>query len=69
MIISGINDAATPADVTAQGLWIMKFAMMILPLIFILAGYLVYRYKYKIDHAFFKQILKELQARGDLKLD
>ncbi|MDI9485026.1 MAG: glycoside-pentoside-hexuronide (GPH):cation symporter [Bacillota bacterium] len=69
VIISGINDAATPADVTAQGLWIMKFAMMILPLIFILAGYLVYRYKYKIDHAFFKQILKELQARGDLKLD
>ncbi|NLL41903.1 MAG: sugar transporter [Firmicutes bacterium] len=69
VIISGINDAITPADVTAEGLWIMKFAMMILPLIFILVGYLVYRYKYKIDNTLFQQIITDLQARGDLKLD
>ncbi len=69
VIISGINDAVTPADVTAQGLLLMKFAMMILPLLFVLAGYLVYRYKYKIDTAMYQQILTDLQERGDLKLE
>ncbi|HBG02858.1 MAG TPA: sugar transporter, partial [Firmicutes bacterium] len=57
VIISGINDALTPADVTAQGLLIMKFAMLILPLLFILVGYLVYRYKYTIDPVIYQKIL------------
>ena len=68
VIISGINDALTPADVTAQGLLIMKFAMLILPLVFILVGYLVYRYKYTIDPVIYQKILQDLQERGDLKL-
>ncbi len=68
IIISGINDAVAPADVTAQGLLLMKFAMLILPLFFVLAGYLVYRFKYKIDTAMYQQILTDLQRRGDLKL-
>lgn len=68
VILSGINDAVTPADVTSQGLLLMKFAMLILPLLFVLAGYLVYRYKYRIDSAMYQQILTDLQARGDLKL-
>ena len=68
VIISGINDALTPADVTAQGLLIMKFAMLILPLLFILVGYLVYRYKYTIDPVIYQKILMDLQERGDLKL-
>jgi len=68
VIISGINDALTPADVTAQGLLIMKFAMLILPLLFILVGYLVYRYKYTIDPVIYQKILQDLQERGDLKL-
>lgn len=68
VILSGINDAVTPADVTSQGLLLMKFAMLILPLLFVLAGYLVYRYKYRIDTAMYQQILTDLQARGDLKL-
>ena len=68
VFISGINDALTPADVTAQGLLIMKFAMLILPLVFILVGYLVYRYKYTIDTVIYQKILQDLQERGDLKL-
>lgn len=68
IIISGINDALTPSDVTSQGLLLMKFAMLILPLLFVVAGYLVYRYKYKIDSAMYQQILTDLQKRGDLKL-
>jgi melibiose permease/lactose/raffinose/galactose permease len=68
VIISGINDAVTPSDVTAEGLLIMRFAMLILPLLFILLGYLIYRRKYKIDTHMYQQILTELQERGDLRL-
>lgn len=68
VIISGINDASSAADVTPEGLLMMKFAMLVLPLLCILAGYLVYRYKYKIDQKLYEQILTELEARGDIKL-
>ncbi|WP_461363207.1 glycoside-pentoside-hexuronide (GPH):cation symporter [Candidatus Darwinibacter acetoxidans] len=68
VIISGINDAVTPADVTPSGLLMMKFAMLVLPLLFILVGYLIYRYKYRIDSAMYERILADLQERGDLKL-
>ena len=68
VIISGINDAKTAADVTESGLLIMKLAMFILPLLFIIAGYLIYRFKYKIDQKLFKQILADLEERGDIHL-
>ena len=68
-IISGINSAETVNDVTNQGLWIMKIAMLIIPLIFILAGYVVYRTKFKIDEKMFKEILSDLEERGDIHLE
>lgn len=68
VIISGINDAVKPADVSQRGLLIMKFAMLILPLLFILVGYVIYRRKYRIDSTLYSQILADLQERGDLKL-
>ena len=63
LVISGINSAATPEDVTAGGLLIMKFAMLVLPLICILAGYLINRYKYKIDKVMYERIIAELEER------
>jgi len=68
VIISGITDAYSAEDVTEQGLLIMKIAMLILPLILIVAGYLVYRFKYKIDAEMYKKIVSDLVARGDIKL-
>lgn len=68
LIISGINSAATPNDVTDSGLLMMKLAMLIFPLIAIVAGYLVYRYKFKIDKEMFDKIVTELGERGDLNL-
>lgn len=65
VIISGINSAATPNDVTAGGLLIMKLSMLILPLIFIVTGYIVYRLKFRIDEKMFKQIVSDLSRRGD----
>lgn len=67
LIISGINQAADTSQVTAQGLLIMKMAMMIFPLIAIVVGYIIYLNKYKIDAALYQHIIGELTARGDLK--
>jgi melibiose permease/lactose/raffinose/galactose permease len=67
LIISGINAAQTPDDVTETGLLILKLAMMILPLLFIAAGYLVYRAKFMIDKELFDRIVSELKARGDFE--
>ena len=68
LIISGINSAPTPEDVTAGGLLTMKFAMLIFPLIAIALGYVVYRRKFKIDKEMFDKIIAELGERGDLNL-
>lgn len=65
LIISGINSAATPDDVTSAGLLTMKLAMLILPLVIIAVGYIVYRLKFKIDKAMFDRIISDLAKRGD----
>ena len=44
----------------------MKLAMLVLPLVLIVAGYLVYRAKYKIDVAFYERIVTELKERGQV---
>ncbi len=67
LIVSGINSAATPADVTSAGLLTMKLSMFALPLICIVLGYIVYRFKYKIDKEFYDKIVSDLVARGDIK--
>jgi melibiose permease/lactose/raffinose/galactose permease len=41
----------------------------VLPLILIVAGYLIYRAKYRIDETFYAQIVKELRERGQLTTD
>lgn len=66
LIISGINAAATPNDVSDSGLLIMKLAMLILPLFFIVTGYIIYRKKFKIDKKLFDQIISDLTKRGDI---
>ena len=67
LVISGINAANSAADVTPEGLLIMKLAMLVLPLLCILAGYLVYRSKYKIDAETYRKIVGELHERGDIR--
>ena len=67
LIVSGINRAESAADVSSQGLLIMKIAMMALPLLAIVLGYVVYRKKYKIDEDMYQDIVKHLKERGDIK--
>ena len=66
LIVSGINAAETPADVPAGGIAMMKMAMMALPLLAILAGYIIYMKKFTIDEKRYAEILTELKARGDI---
>ena len=66
LIVSGINAAATPDAVTPQGITAMKFSMLLLPLIFIVAGHYIYRKKFIIDEKRYAEILADLKARGDI---
>ncbi|WP_461205840.1 glycoside-pentoside-hexuronide (GPH):cation symporter [Clostridium sp. DL1XJH146] len=69
VIISGITGAKTPMDVTEGGLLMMKVAMLILPLIFILLGYLVYKHKFKIDAEMYNKIIRDLEEWGDISIN
>ena len=80
LIISGINDisekvanAATEAEVNAlinstpdSAIWIMKLAMMIFPLLCIVAGFIIYIKKFKIDEDMYATIVKDLEERNAL---
>ncbi len=68
IILSGINDATSAADVSPEGLLMMKSSMLVLPLFCILTSYLIYIRKYKIDSTMYQQVLSDLQARGDIRL-
>ena len=51
--------------VTGAPIWIMKIAMMLLPLVCILTGFLIYHRRFKIDEATYAQILQDLQERQE----
>ena len=44
--------------------WVIKLFMMILPLVCILASFIIYYKKFKIDEKFYAQILKDLEERN-----
>jgi melibiose permease/lactose/raffinose/galactose permease len=67
LIISGINYAETPADVPEGGITIMRLAMLILPLITIVLGYIVNMRKFKVDEKHHAEIIAKLKQQGDLK--
>ena len=66
LILTGINAAATPADVTEGGLLGMRLMMMGFPMILIVLAYLVYLRWYRIDEAFHARIVADLTERGEL---
>ena len=63
VIISGMSQAQSEADMTASGVFILKMAMMVFPLICIVIGYLVYRAKYILDETMYAKIVRELNER------
>ena len=64
LIISGIKvDGGTVDAIGAQGQLIVKIAMFAIPLLMIIAGYIVYLKKYKISEEYYANILKELDEK------
>jgi len=67
IIWSGIKAAGDDVDlVTPGGLTKMKVIMLIFPLVLTLIGYVLYRWKYRIDEGFYAQIMQDLKDRGQL---
>lgn len=70
LVWSGIKTgdvAATSID--AGGKLILKLVMLLIPLLFIVAGYVVYRLKFRINKETYDQIISDLKDRGELNLD
>ena len=68
VMLTGIKSgdaAATSIDASAQT--VLKIAMLAIPLVLILVGYLIYRSKFKIDEKMYREIVAELKSRGDIK--
>ena len=64
LIFSGIKiDGGTAEAIDDGGKLIIKLAMFVMPLIMIIAGYLVYLAKYKISEKFYSEMLADLEAR------
>ena len=64
LLLSGVKvEGGTAETIDAAGKLTIKSAMFVLPLVFILLGYVIYLKKYKIDEEFYGQILKDLEER------
>lgn len=64
LIFSGIKvDGGTADAIRDSGKLIVKVAMFAIPLLMIIAGYIVYLKKYKISEEFYAQILNDLDER------
>ncbi|MGL5853440.1 MAG: glycoside-pentoside-hexuronide (GPH):cation symporter [Phycicoccus sp.] len=66
VILAGINEAETAADVSSAGLLTLKVAMMFVPAVLVVIGYAVWRLKYRLDAATHARIVAELAERGAL---
>lgn len=64
LIISGIKvDGGTVEAIGTAGKLMVKASMFALPLVFIVAGYIIYLKKYKISETFYQEILRDLEER------
>jgi melibiose permease/lactose/raffinose/galactose permease len=68
-ILSGINDAASPADVSDGGRLLVRATMLLVPAVLVAVAYLVWRRKFVIDEAAHARIVAELDVRGALRAD
>jgi len=70
LVWSGIKTGDTPAEsIDSAGKLVIKLVMFLIPLIFIVSGYLVYRFKFKINKETYDKIISELHERGELNLN
>ena len=56
-------DGGTVDVIDTAGKLMVKASMFALPLVFIVAGYIIYLKKYKISETFYQEILHDLEER------
>ena len=70
LIWSGIKTGDTAAvAIDDSGKLVIKLVMMVVPMIVIIAGYIVYRCKFKINKEMYDRIITDLSERGELDLN
>ncbi|MGO2930999.1 glycoside-pentoside-hexuronide (GPH):cation symporter [Microbacterium sp.] len=63
LIVSGINDAGSAADITDVGASAFKVAMMVVPLILVVVSWLVLARRYRLDETRYAEIIADLRLR------
>ena len=67
VVLSGIKTGDVAAEtIDAAGKLVVKGAMFVIPLLFIVVGYIIYLKKFKLDETFYGKIVEELEAKGEL---
>ncbi|MGL5866233.1 MAG: glycoside-pentoside-hexuronide (GPH):cation symporter [Dermatophilaceae bacterium] len=66
VILAGINEAESAAEVSAGGLLMLKVAMLFAPAALVVLGYVVWRWRWRLDDATHARIVADLAERGDL---
>ena len=66
LILSGIKiDGGTVDAIDTAGKIMVKVSMFALPLVFIVAGYIIYLKKYKISETFYQEIIRDLEHKEE----
>ncbi len=67
IVASGIKRGDVEAvSIPDSGQLVLKVLMLIVPLLFIIVGYIIYRGKFKITKETYEEIVKDLKDRGQL---
>ncbi|MBQ1735797.1 MAG: sugar transporter, partial [Lachnospiraceae bacterium] len=70
VILAGIKtkDSDTAAEfITSSGVTVIKIAMLLIPVICIVAGYIIYMKKFRIDEEFYSKIVSDLKEHGEIE--
>ncbi len=57
------------SSIPDSGKFTIKILMLVVPLVFIISGYIIYRLKFKITKNVYDNIITDLKARGELGAD
>ena len=69
VIASGMHEAEGAAEMTEDGILLVKLAMLVVPLVLIVASWLVHRRFYRIDEERYALIVAELKTRAEAVRD
>lgn len=69
VIASGMKDAEGAADMTQAGVDLLKTSMLLIPMVLIVASWVVHRLFYRLDEATYARIVAELDQRRAADVD